>query len=159
MSKIIEKIVSQALPPKDTNVGWWNGKELKFYTNGQWKTSGGSSNNKSFLDVLTLIDERLLVLNIYPEDEERPIEDFGISEDLLASIYFSIKTGNDDFYIAIDNIYNKQTGEIYNKGGHLSKYDDITYKLTIYTEDDEYTYDYKLLVDLTRKTGMFRTWK
>lgn len=43
MSKIIEKIVSQALPPKDTNVGWWNGKELKFYTNGQWKANNNAS--------------------------------------------------------------------------------------------------------------------
>lgn len=48
MSKIIEKIVSQALPPKDTNVGWWNGKELKFYTNGKWKAGNNTSTDDSY---------------------------------------------------------------------------------------------------------------
>lgn len=48
MSKIIEKIVSQALPPKDTNVGWWNGKELKFYTNGKWKADNNASTDDSY---------------------------------------------------------------------------------------------------------------
>lgn len=43
MAKIIEKIVSQPTAPSNTNVGWWNGEELKFYTNGEWKSQGGSS--------------------------------------------------------------------------------------------------------------------
>ena len=156
MSKIIEKIVSQSTAPSNKNVGWWNGKELKFYTNGQWKTSGGSSNNKSLLDVLTLIYKPLSVLNIYPLNEERPIEDFGISEDLLASIYCNSNYMDYDYNIIyIDTICDNQTGVIYNRGGYLSPYDTNVYVLNYFTEDDEFSYDYKLSFDLLNKTAKF----
>ena len=155
MSKIIEKIVSQSTAPSDKSVGWWNGKELKFYTNGQWKTSGGSSNNKSFLDVVTLMDKPLSVLNIYPLDEERPIEDFGISEDMLASIYLSMRYNEYGDDISINTIYDNQTGVIYNRGGYLTQYDSSIYSLTLIKEDDEYPYEYKLSIDFLKKTGMF----
>lgn len=156
MSKIIEKIVSQSTAPSDKNVGWWNGKELKFYTNGQWKTSGGSSNNKSLLDVLTLVDKPLSVFNIYPLNEEHPIEDFGISEDLLASIYCydNYKEYNDDS-IDINTICDNKTGVIYNRGGYLTKYDVGVYELIIYTEDDEFWYEYKLEFDFYNKKAKF----
>jgi hypothetical protein len=48
MSKIIEKIVSQSTAPSDKNVGWWNGKELKFYTNGEWKSDNNASTDDSY---------------------------------------------------------------------------------------------------------------
>lgn len=157
MSKIIEKIVSQSTAPSDKNVGWWNGKELKFYTNGKWKTSGGSSNNKSLLDVLTLVDKPLSVFNIYPLNEEHPIEDFGISEDLLTSIYCEKKYCEYNYTdIYIDTICNNQTGEIYNRGGYFVHHGSNTYDLFIFMEDDEeVNYEYKLQFDFFNKTGTF----
>ena len=62
MSKVIEKIVSQSTAPSNKNVGWWNGKELKFYTNGSWKVSGGSS--ESEYDMVMRLRNNPLVLEV-----------------------------------------------------------------------------------------------
>lgn len=89
MSKIIEKIVSQALPPKDTNVGWWNGKELKFYSNGQWKTSGGSSGesfSSSIRNITSNFNPLFIDVDAIPKYGSISFDDYGITqieEDML----------------------------------------------------------------------------
>lgn len=100
MAKIIEKIVSQELPPKSTNVGWWNGKELKFYTNGEWKTNGGS--NISLSDVFNSIPIKIR----HKGETVMTFEEAGITkeqEELLALLMivgsrYSLATTNEDFY-------------------------------------------------------------
>lgn len=63
MSKIIEKIISSSTAPSNKNVGWWNGKELKFYTNGQWKTSGGGLSETEY-DTLMRLRNNPYVLEV-----------------------------------------------------------------------------------------------
>jgi hypothetical protein len=91
MSKIIEKIVSQALPPKDTNVGWWNGKELKFYTNGKWKADNNASADDSYSlsDYFNTTPHPIIKVEI---DTEKSLKELGVPKEyydklvLLSSI-------------------------------------------------------------------------
>lgn len=80
MSKIIEKIVSQALPPKDTNVGWWNGKELKFYTNGKWKADNNASadNSYSLSEYFNTTPHPIIKVEI---DTEKSLEELGVPKE------------------------------------------------------------------------------
>lgn len=100
MAKIIEKIVSQPTAPSDKNVGWWNGKELKFYTNGKWKTQSGS--NISLADVFNSIPIKIK----HKGETIMTFEEAGISkeqEELLALLMivgngYTLNQRYDGFY-------------------------------------------------------------
>lgn len=47
MSKIIEKFIYSQNPPKSTNVAWYDGENLKFYSGGKWKSANSDTSNVS----------------------------------------------------------------------------------------------------------------
>lgn len=45
--EIIERIIKQPNPPKQTNVAWFDGENLKIFTNGAWETISGDVRTKT----------------------------------------------------------------------------------------------------------------
>ena len=152
----MKKIVSQSTAPSNKNVGWWNGKELKFYTNGQWKTSGGSSggSNTPFLDIIAILDKHIPVLNMYKINETHPVEDFGITSEFLNSFSYDYLKGYSDRHYYIDAIYDAVNNVKYENGGYLKMFDSDLYEITIILDDgDESLLNHKLYFDFLNKTA------
>ena len=93
MAKIIEKIVLQPNPPKDTNVGWHDGARLNFFNNGKWEGSTSSNESSSLLDIAV---EPSISLNI--NYGTYTFEELGINKNLenKLAFYYLLMTGIGD---------------------------------------------------------------
>lgn len=54
MAKEIDKIIKSPTPPKDTNVLWDNGENLKIYRNGKWENANNAETNNLSIDPVIL---------------------------------------------------------------------------------------------------------
>ena len=61
MSKIIDKIITSATPPNNTNVLWNDGNGLNIYKNGKWESAGAPMINITYAELVELRNNNKLI--------------------------------------------------------------------------------------------------
>lgn len=50
--KILDKIIISPTPPTSKNVAWFDGKEIKVPSQGEWKSVGGTGGSADMMNII-----------------------------------------------------------------------------------------------------------